>query len=81
MSQTASSTTGSGHRLSVPWERMRSLRRRLTQTIFALLPLVLLAAGLPPVLAVLPAGYPLFILLRRGVRRLRQHVARTGLAG
>ncbi|MDN6329854.1 MAG: CDP-glycerol glycerophosphotransferase family protein [Brachybacterium sp.] len=81
MSQTASPTTGSGHRLSVPWARMRSLRRRLTQTIFALLPLVLLAAGLPPFLAVLPAAYPLFILLRRGVRRLRQHVARTGLAG
>ncbi|ASK65403.1 hypothetical protein CFK39_05670 [Brachybacterium avium] len=81
MSQTASPETGSGHRMSVPWARMSSLRRRLTQTVFALLPLVLLAAGLPPAIAVLPAIYPLFILLRRGVRRLRRHVTRTGLAG
>ncbi|ATG53906.1 hypothetical protein CFK41_03285 [Brachybacterium ginsengisoli] len=81
MSETASPTTGSGHRMTVPWARMVSLRRRLTQTVFALLPLVLLAAGLPPVLAVLPAAYPLFILIRRGVRRLRQHVTRAGLTG
>src|SRR5699024_152386 len=74
MSQTEEPTTGSGHRMSVPWARMRSLRRRSTQTLFAFVPLVLLAAGLPPALAVLPAVYPLFILIRRGVTR-------TGIAG
>ena len=81
MSQTEEPTTGSGHRMSVPWARMRSLRRRSTQTLFAFVPLVLLAAGLPPALAVLPAVYPLFILIRRGVRRLRSGVTRTGIAG
>ena len=83
MSQTTSTetVTGSGHRMQVPWERMASLRRRLLQTLFALAPLVLLAAGIHPALAVLPALYPLFILIRRGVRRLAKGVTRTGLAG
>src|SRR5699024_10881589 len=83
MSQTSTteSATGSGHRMTVPWERMRSLRRRLVQTLVALAPLVLLAAGVHPALAVLPAVYPLFILIRRGIRRLLKGVTRTGLAG
>src|SRR5699024_2972666 len=83
MSQTTSTetVTGSGHRMQVPWERMASLRRRLIQTLCALAPLVLLAAGLHPALAVIPAIYPLFILIRRGLRRLRKGITRTGLAG
>src|SRR5699024_11975347 len=79
MSETSTtvSTGGSGHRMQVPWERMASLRRRLLQTLFALAPLVLLAAGIHPALAVLPALFPLFILIRRGVRRLAKGVTRT----
>src|SRR5699024_440561 len=73
--------TRSGHRMSVPWARRPSRRRRSTLPLFAVAPLVLLAAGLPPALAVLPAVYPLFILIRRGVRRLRSGVTRTGIAG
>ena len=69
------------HRMSVPWSRVQGLRRRLVQTVFALAPLVLLAIGIHPAIAALPAVYPFFILIRRGYRRLRKRVARTALSG
>lgn len=77
-SSTGAPTT---HRMVVPWGRVRGLRRRLMQTAFAIAPLVLLAIGVHPAIAVLPAVYPLFVLIRRGFRRLRSRVARTALSG
>jgi hypothetical protein len=68
-------------RLSIPWQRMAGLRRRLTQTIFAIAPLALMAIGVHPAIAVIPAIYPFFILIRRGYRRLRKHVTRAALGG
>src|SRR5690625_6536027 len=80
MSQTQSSpTVAPTHRMVIPWGRVRGLRRRLTQTVFALLPLILLAIGVYPAIAVIPAIYPFFILLRRGFRRPRTGVTRTAL--
>lgn len=70
-----------GRRMSIPWQRMEGLRRRLTQTVFALAPLVLLAIGVHPAIAAIPALYPFFVLIRRGYRRLRKHVTRTALSG
>lgn len=82
MSQTQSSpTVAPTHRMVIPWGRVRGLRRRLTQTVFALLPLILLAIGVHPAIAVIPAIYPFFILIRRGFRRLRKGVTRTALTG
>ena len=82
MSQTDSpSTTAPTRRMVVPWGRVSGLRRRITQTVFALLPLVLLAIGVHPALAAIPAVYPFFILIRRGFRRLRKKVRRTALTG
>lgn len=69
------------HRMTVPWGRVSGLRRRLTQTVFALAPFVLLAIGVHPAIAVIPAIYPAFILIRRGYRRLRKGVTRTALSG
>ncbi|MDN5687609.1 MAG: CDP-glycerol glycerophosphotransferase family protein [Brachybacterium sp.] len=69
------------HRMSVPWTRVSGLRRRLTQTVFALAPLVLMAIGVHPAIAAIPAAYPFFILIRRGYRRLRKRVMRTALTG
>lgn len=77
-SATGSPTT---RRMVVPWARVQGLRRRLVQTVFALAPLILFAIGVHPAIAALPAAYPLFILIRRGFRRLRQGVTRTALAG
>ena len=77
-SSTGAPTT---HRMVVPWARVRGLRRRIVQTVFAIAPLILLAIGVHPAIAALPAIYPLFILIRRGFRRLRKRVARTALAG
>ncbi|MDN5600009.1 MAG: CDP-glycerol glycerophosphotransferase family protein [Brachybacterium sp.] len=51
------------------------------QTAFAIAPLILLAIGVHPAIAALPAVYPLFVLIRRGFRRLRRRVARTALSG
>ncbi|WP_193107139.1 CDP-glycerol glycerophosphotransferase family protein [Brachybacterium sp. FME24] len=79
--ETAGSTALPARRLSVPWSRVSSLRRRLTQTVFAMAPLALMAIGVHPALAALPAVYPFFVLLRRGFRRLRKHVTRTALTG
>lgn len=70
-----------GRRLPMPWTRMVGLRRRLVQTVFALAPLLLLAIGIHPAIAVVPAIYPFFILIRRGYRRLRKRVTRTALTG
>lgn len=70
-----------GRRMSIPWQRMASLRRRLTQTAFALAPLMLLAIGIHPAIAAIPAIYPFFILIRRGYRRLRKGVTRAALSG
>jgi hypothetical protein len=68
-------------RLSIPWQRMAGLRRRLTQTLFALAPLALMAFGMHPAIAVIPAVYPFFILIRRGLSRLRRRNSKTSLAG
>lgn len=68
-------------RLSIPWSRMASLRRRLLQTLAALAPIALVAFGVHPAIAAIPAIYPFFILIRRGYRRLRKHVTRTALSG
>jgi hypothetical protein len=70
-----------GRRMTIPWQRMAGLRRRLTQTLFALAPLVLLAIGVHPAIAAIPAIYPFFILIRRGYRRLMKKVTRTALSG
>src|SRR5690625_7908052 len=52
MSQTQPSpTVAPTHRMVIPWGRVRGLRRRLTQTVFALLPLILLAIGVHPAVA------------------------------
>lgn len=69
------------HQMMMPWQRMAGLRRRLTQTIFAIAPLLLLAIGVHPAIAAIPAIYPFFILIRRGYRRLRKRVSRTALSG
>jgi hypothetical protein len=79
--QDEASTALPTHRMSIPWQRMAGLRRRLTQTIFAIAPLVLMAIGVHPAIAVIPAIYPFFILIRRGYRRLRKHVTRAALGG
>ena len=82
MSQNESSTAATqARRMTIPWSRVRGLQRRLLQTIFALVPLILLAIGTHPAIAVIPAVYPTFVLLRRGLRRLLKGVARTSLAG
>ncbi|WP_181869296.1 CDP-glycerol glycerophosphotransferase family protein [Brachybacterium alimentarium] len=75
------SAPASGPKMSIPWQRMAGLRRRLTQTVFALAPLLLLAMGVHPAIATIPAVYPFFILIRRGYRRLRKRVTRTALSG
>jgi hypothetical protein len=77
----ASNPSAVAHKMVMPWQRMAGLRRRLTQTIFAIAPLVLLAIGVHPAIAAIPAVYPFFILIRRGYRRLRKRVGRTALAG
>ncbi|WP_133249846.1 CDP-glycerol glycerophosphotransferase family protein [Brachybacterium endophyticum] len=77
----SSNPSATTHRMSVPWQRMAGLRRRLTQTIFAIAPFVLMAIGVHPAIAAIPAVYPFFILIRRGYRRLRKHVGRAALAG
>jgi hypothetical protein len=66
---------------SMPWARARGPIRRFAQTVCALAPLVLVAVGVPAWIAVIPAIYPAFILIRRGYRRLRKHVTRTALSG
>ncbi|UQN28062.1 CDP-glycerol glycerophosphotransferase family protein [Brachybacterium kimchii] len=82
MTQTESKNpSAERHRMVMPWQRMAGLRRRLTQTTVAIVPLALLAMGVHPAIAVIPAIYPFFILIRRGYRRLRRHVGRTALAG
>ncbi|RCS64800.1 glycosyl transferase [Brachybacterium alimentarium] len=82
---TQNDSTGSeaapGRRMTIPWGRVSGLRRRLTQTVFALAPLILLAIGVHPAIAAIPAVYPFFILIRRGCRRLRKGVTRTALSG
>ena len=82
MTQTESpgAAAAPGRRMTIPWQRMAGLRRRLMQTIFALAPLVLLAIGVHPAIAALPAIYPFFILIRRGYRRLKKKVTRTSRA-
>ncbi|MFE5774743.1 CDP-glycerol glycerophosphotransferase family protein [Brachybacterium sp. NPDC056505] len=77
----ASNPSAVAHKMVMPWQRMAGLRRRLTQTIFAIAPLVLLAIGVHPAIAAIPAVYPFFILIRRGYRRLRKRVGRTALGG
>ena len=83
MTQTESpgAAAAPGRRMTIPWQRMAGLRRRLIQTIFALAPLVLLAIGVHPAIAAIPAVYPFFILIRRGYRRLKKKVTRTALSG
>ncbi|MGO3506792.1 MAG: CDP-glycerol glycerophosphotransferase family protein [Brachybacterium tyrofermentans] len=79
--ETSGDAAQPARRMSIPWQRMAGLRRRLTQTVFALAPLVLLAIGVHPAIAAIPAVYPFFILIRRGYRRLRKRVTRTALSG
>src|SRR5699024_1330539 len=82
MSQTQSSpTVAPTHRIIIPWGRVRGVRPRLTQTVFALLPLILLAIGVDPAIAVIPAIYPFFILISPGLRSPRKGVTRTALTG
>lgn len=51
------------------------------QTLFALAPLVLMAIGIHPAIAAIPAIYPFFILARRAYNRLRKKNSRTSLTG
>jgi hypothetical protein len=80
-SPTQAPTSRTSTKLSIPWQRMAGLQRRLTQTLFALAPLALLAIGVHPLLAVIPAIYPFFILIRRGINRTRRRSSRTSLEG
>jgi hypothetical protein len=64
-----------------PWPRLYGPLRRLLQTLCALAPLLLIWGGLHPAIAAIPALYPLFILIRRGERRLRRHPSLTSLDG
>lgn len=80
-SRTEESAPRSSGRFSIPWKRVAGLQRRLLQTLFALAPLVLLAVGVPPALAVIPAIYPFFILIRRGINRVRRRISKTSLEG
>lgn len=82
MTSTSSTTPpGRNRLLSIPWHRMASLQRRLLQTLFALAPLALMAIGLHPIIAAIPAIYPFFILIRRGYNRLKKRNPRTSLTG
>jgi hypothetical protein len=81
VAQPAGPESSEAHSYVMPWGRIMGPVRRFLQTLCALAPLFLIWCGLPPAIAVIPTLYPLFILIRRGERRLRKHPSVTSLDG
>jgi hypothetical protein len=81
MTQTDAETEESGQSYSTPWNQIAGAMRRILQTACALAPIILVLLGVHPLIAVIPALYPWFILLRRGLKRLSRKPNRAASPG
>lgn len=72
-------TVPTSARLSTPWTRVRGDLKRLLQLLAVVLSTLLVLLSVHPLLALVPSLYPLWVLLRRSVRRLVHRSTRNSL--